>query len=62
MKFLSVKEIARILQVSPSSVYHRLQAKEVNFYRIGRSVRVKEEDFEKYLKNKKLTACSNRHF
>lgn len=54
MKFLTVREIATILNVSPSSVYHLLQAKEVNFYKIGRSVRIGEEDFNKYLEENKI--------
>lgn len=53
MKFLTVREIAAMLNITPSSVYHLLQAKEVNFYKIGWLVRIREEDFNKYLKQQK---------
>jgi len=34
-KLLTIKEVASILNVSQSSIYHLIQAKEINFYKIG---------------------------
>jgi excisionase family DNA binding protein len=53
MKFLTVREISERLNVSPASVYHLIQAKEINFYKIGWLVRIREEDIDKYLKDYK---------
>ena len=56
MKLLTVKEIATMLGVTTSSVYNLIQSKEVNFYKIGDSIRIREDDFYKYLEKQKIDA------
>lgn len=53
-KLLTVKDIAAQLNISVSSVYHIIQYKEINFYKIGNGLRIREEDFEKYLEENRI--------
>lgn len=50
MKFLTVKEIVKRLNMTPAMVYHRIQARRVVFYKIGNQLRIPEEEFYKFLK------------
>jgi excisionase family DNA binding protein len=48
-KLLTVREIAKILNTTPASVYSYITTKRINFYKLGNSVRIQEGDFKKYL-------------
>lgn len=48
-KLYTIKEIAKIINATPASVYSYLMTKKINFYKIGKLTRIKEEDFLKYL-------------
>ena len=49
-EFLNPKEVAGMFYISIPTA----KAKEINFYRIGMSVRIREEDFNKYLQENKI--------
>lgn len=49
-KLLTVKDITKIFNLSLAATYRLIYSKEINFYKIGNSLRIKEEDLEKYLK------------
>lgn len=53
-EFLTIKEIASMLNISVATTYRLIQAQEINFYKIGRSVRVREGDFNKHLADNKI--------
>lgn len=58
-KFLTINEVAKMLNVSQASVYHRIMAKEINFYKIGRSVRICEDDLNKYFEESKTNVIKS---
>ncbi len=49
MKFLTPKEAAERLAVSPKHVYTLCDKRVIASHKIGRSVRISEEDFAAYL-------------
>ncbi len=50
---LTIPEVARYLRLSKSKIYYLIQRKEIPHIRIGKNVRIKESDLEKWLdKNK----------
>lgn len=48
-QYMTVKDCAAYLQVSLGYIYERIYKKEIPSVRLGRSVRIKSEDFEKWL-------------
>jgi len=55
-KLLTVDEVAEILQVSPTTVYRRIQAGELPAIKLGhRQVRIKPEDLEAYIEAHRIT-------
>lgn len=46
--FLSPRELADYFGVSLKTIYRRMEGREIPFYKIGRSIRFKKEDIEKY--------------
>ena len=48
-KLLSTREVAKILNISITTVYREIYSRHINFHKIGNWVRIKEEDLEKYL-------------
>ena len=53
-KLLTTTDIAKMLCISKPSVYNLISSKQINFYKIGNSIRIKEEDFNKYLEENKV--------
>lgn len=49
--FLSPQELACYFGVSLKTIYRRIENREIPFYKIGRSIRFKKEDIEKYNNN-----------
>jgi len=47
--YLTVKEVAEILRVSPDSVYRLLDKRDIPFYQLGGSRRISVDDLQKYL-------------
>ena len=46
--FLSPQELADYFGVSLKTIYRRIESREIPFYKIGRSIRLKKEDIERY--------------
>jgi len=46
--FLSPRELADYFSVSLKTIYRRIENREIPFYKIGRSIKFKKEDIEKY--------------
>lgn len=57
---LSTQEVAEILNISKNTVYELIKRGELPSYRIGRKVRIDEEDIEKY-KNRTRTDVKQLH-
>ena len=56
-KLLTVDEVAEILQVSPTTIYRRIQAGEISAIKLGhRQVRIKPEDLEAYIEAHRITS------
>jgi excisionase family DNA binding protein len=47
--FLSPQELAVYFGVSLKTIYRRIENREIPFYKIGRSIKFKKEDIEKYI-------------
>ena len=48
-RFMTVGEVAAVLRVSTMTVYRLINAGELAAVRVGRSFRVRQEDFDRYL-------------
>ena len=48
-RFMTVGEVASVLRVSSMTVYRLINAGELPAVRIGRSLRVRSEDLDRYL-------------
>jgi len=46
--FLSPQELADYFGVSLKTIYRRIESREIPFYKIGGSIRLKKEDIERY--------------
>ncbi|WP_396127964.1 substrate-binding domain-containing protein [Clostridium sp.] len=57
---LSTQEVAEILNISKNTVYELIKRGELPSYRIGRKVRIDEDDIEKY-KNRSRTNVKQLH-
>jgi putative molybdopterin biosynthesis protein len=53
-EFLTVEEIAKRLKVKPFTVRDWVRKGELPAYKVGRSLRVKKEDFEQFLKDRRI--------
>ena len=46
---LTIPEVARYLKISKSKIYYLVQRREIPHVKIGRNVRIKENDLAKWL-------------
>jgi len=51
-EFLTLKEVTEILKVSRQTVYRWISSGELRSIKIGKLVRIRKKDLEKFLKNK----------
>lgn len=51
-QFLTVKDMARIFEISTQAVYNWIQDKRLKFYRISNTRRIKPDDLLQYLKDR----------
>ena len=49
-RFYSVEELAEILSVSKMTVYRRIELGELRAFRIGRTLRVSQADFNRFMR------------
>lgn len=49
--FLTVKEIAEYLSLKDLAVYRLVQRGDLPSYKFGRQIRIKKEDFDRFLEN-----------
>ena len=54
VRLLNIKEVAEILHVSRSLVYSLLKCGDIPTVRIGRMVRVRPEDLERFIHERSL--------
>ena len=54
-RLLSTKEVAARLSITPRAVVERVNRRPIPFTKLGRLIRVKEEDLELYID--RLTSC-----
>ena len=47
---LKVTEIARMMRVSTMTVYRHIHTKELRAYRVGRTFRVRADDFAEFMR------------
>lgn len=50
---LTVEEVSRRLKVSEATVYNLIRAGQLPAFRVGRSWRIDERDFEEYIRRQK---------
>lgn len=53
-KLLSESEVLEILSISKASILRAREKNEITFYRIGKSVRYKMSDVERFLDERKV--------
>jgi excisionase family DNA binding protein len=58
--FLTVKDIAKYLNLKELSVYRLLKEGRIGHFKFGRQIRVKKEDFEKFLQDAKVSQARDR--
>lgn len=49
-KYLNVRQLAQLLNISIPTVYRKIETREVPFYRIGGVIRFNLEEIKSYLK------------
>lgn len=45
----TVQEVAEILKVKPLTIYRLIDRKELKAFKVGRNVRIKQEDLDEYI-------------
>lgn len=53
-KFLTAKEISKILKVNIMTIYRYINSGKLIAYKFGKEFRVKEDEFKKFLNKNKL--------
>lgn len=48
-KFMTVKEVAELLQLNRMTIYRYIRAGKLTAYKVGKDLRIKKEDFDKFL-------------
>ncbi|TWT59651.1 helix-turn-helix domain-containing protein [Rubinisphaera italica] len=51
---LTVSEIAKSLEINPTTVRRLIETGEITAYKVGKTYRVTKEDYEKFLANNKV--------
>lgn len=53
--FLTVHDIAELLKINPLTVYSYIQKGQLNAIKLGRHYRIQEKDFDRFLKDHKVS-------
>jgi putative molybdopterin biosynthesis protein len=48
-KFMTIKEVAELLQLNKMTLYRYVKAGKIEAYKVGKDLRIRREDFEKFL-------------
>jgi len=59
MKVWSVQEVAAYLKVAPITIYRRVKAKEIPFFKVGRHLKFYEEAIEAWMQGQTTPAMSS---
>lgn len=51
-EYLTIKEVTEILKVSRATIYNWMISGKLKFYKVGRLIRIKREDLERFIKGK----------
>lgn len=63
MKLLSIVTVAKILSLSPSTLYSwKWKGKDFPFVKVGRALRVDEDELSQFIKQRKRRAWRNMEF
>ncbi|MEI6144326.1 MAG: helix-turn-helix domain-containing protein [Candidatus Berkelbacteria bacterium] len=49
-KFITVEEVANILNVTKMTIYRYIKKGTISAYKVGRDYRIKKEDFDDFIK------------
>ena len=61
MNFLTLEQIAHILQVNKMTVYREVKRGKLKAYKFGKELRIRNTDFEAYLHNAYKAAQQSMH-
>lgn len=56
MNYLSVIEVAQLLNLKPSFIYSLVESRKISHYRLGRLLRLKQVDVEKWVEDQRQEA------
>ncbi len=59
-RFLTLKELADLLRLSPSSIYRLVDGRTIPFYRIAGSLRFCRTEIEEYIRRGKVETIGNQ--
>ncbi len=59
-RLLSIKEVIEILNIGRATLYRMIDAGEIKAYKIGKGVRFKQEEIEKYINSHQIEAKKSR--
>jgi excisionase family DNA binding protein len=57
-KFLTAKELADILKVNVMTIYRYIKKGRIKAYKIGNDIRIKNDDFERFLSETRVSPPS----
>jgi excisionase family DNA binding protein len=57
--FLTVKEIAEYLHLKELAIYRLLKDGKLEHFKFGRQIRIKQDDFDKFLQSSKVSRAQN---
>ena len=49
-QFMTVQEVAKYLRLKPLAIYRKVKSKEIPFVKAGRSIRIRQEEIDQWLK------------
>ena len=57
-RFLNVNEVAEYLGVEASTIYAWVHTRQIPFYKVGRLVKFKQDQIDRWIENKKVAEVS----
>ena len=57
-RFLNVGDVAEYLGVEPSTVYAWVHTRQIPFYKVGRLVKFKQEQVDRWIESKRVAEVS----